>query len=129
MPRVKLRTILAGPRYQGSPGDTLDVDDATARELVAGRYAEPVCCSGEGPEKPEARAWTKDQSLAELGITRREAAALAEAGVTSLLSLEAYLEVHDSLADVKGIGRHSAAKIEAKLAELAGEDEDDEDET
>lgn len=42
MPRVRMRTIIAGPNVQGDIGQTITVDDDTAKALVRDGFGEIV---------------------------------------------------------------------------------------
>lgn len=40
--KVKLRTLYCGPRGSFQPGQTVDFDEASAKELIAGGYGEAI---------------------------------------------------------------------------------------
>lgn len=52
--KVKLNSILAGPTLRGQPGQVIEVDDATGKQLLAGNFASPVAMAAPAakPAKP-----------------------------------------------------------------------------
>lgn len=131
---IKMRTILAGPRYCARPGENLEVDDSTAKALLAGGYAVPsprqetAAVASKAPvpdvipEPPQAvpaptppvaeAATEASPSLADLGIDGRDAELLLAAGIYTAADIEAY----GDLTKIKGIGPKTAEEIAELIA-------------
>jgi hypothetical protein len=40
--RIRMKTRIAGPDVSGGPGDILEIEDARARDLITGGFADPI---------------------------------------------------------------------------------------
>jgi len=52
--RVKLKTLLAGPKGCHQPGEEIDVSDTQGNELIAGGYATAAAASAPAAQQPAA---------------------------------------------------------------------------
>lgn len=56
--KVKLRTLYCAPRGSFQPGQVADFDEASAKELIAGGYAEAISPSAAPPRPAPVEAET-----------------------------------------------------------------------
>ena len=62
--RIKMLTAVAGIRWSASAGDVIDMDDATAKRLIAKGAAEPVPAEYVTPEPETAEIRPPEQAVA-----------------------------------------------------------------
>jgi len=119
--KVKMLTRLCGPRYNAEPGQTLNVDDATARDLIEGRYAlavdsprpatkpepEPVETTPEATSEPEPEPESKSQFVTDLALDEDVIDMLADAGIETADDIRGF----GDLTKIQGIGKVTAKKI------------------
>ena len=96
------------------PGQELDVPEAEAGQLIAGRYA----VATNTPKKGGAKIEIEPGTVAVLGLESRVVDALAanDPAITTLIDLSAWIAAHE-LTEIKGIGQSTSDVIVDALAE------------
>lgn len=122
--KVRMLTQYAKGSVACAPGNEIEVPEAEARQLIAGRYAVAVKASpaAASPKKGGVEIEIEPAPVAVLGLEARVVDALAENDppITTIESLRAWTAERE-LEEIKGIGESTANVIVDALAEYDAE--------